>query len=156
MFGKKKKKKVEMKLESVGKGMVKVSLKKEEKVDNDNFYKELDSKSTDDFLKEIGEKTHDLWLTILKFSIKKHTIEDTRNINQLMTFIENSEISMTIMRALKVQLVQQAKLLEAIYIKHTGKSPRLLKMLDDCIHIANSEDIKRIAKKRKQKQQYVI
>jgi len=158
MFGfGKKKKKPEMKLEDIGKGMVKVSVSKsEEIISNDDFYKELDSKSSDDFLKEIGEKTWDLWRTVLKYSIKKHTIKDTRKINQLMTFIENSEISMSVMRALKAQLVQQATILEAVYVKHTGKNIKLLKMLDDCIHIANSEDIKKIAPKRKQKQQYVV
>jgi len=153
------KKKVEMKIEKVGEGEVKVSPKGKIKQNVEEFYKELDEKSVDDFLKELALKTLELWDTILKVSIKKNEIKDTRKINQFLVFAESADVTMAVMRTLKAQLVMHGTKLEKSFIERFGKSPNLVKAIHHCINIANAEDLKKLgdlmARQKKHMQSYV-
>jgi len=157
-FGKKKKK-VEMKIEKVGDGVLKVSPKAGQKTagGSKEFYKELESKSVNDFLKEVALKTMELWSTITKLSIKKNMKE--HKINQFLVFAESVDVSMAVMRTLKVQLIIHGDRLEMAYKKKFGKSPNLVEAVNQCINIANPEDLKKLGdlnkRRRKNMQSYV-
>ena len=155
---KRKKKSPEVKIEDVGGGVLKVTPQKA-KASEKEFYKDMDNKSVDDFLKEIALKTRDLWMAILKLSIKKNSKKDSRETNRFLVFAESVDISMAVMRTLKAQLVVHGNNLEMLYKKEFGKSPNLIEAVHQCIQIANAEDLKKIGKtmtrRKKDMQSYV-
>lgn len=125
----------------------------------EDFYKDLESRSTDEFLKDIADTTLTLWHLILKFSLKKNQIGKTRKVNRVKVFAECTDVTMAVMRTLKAQLTTQALSVEMGILAAGGKPPKFLDALNHCIRIANAEDFKKFRikmdRKKRNRESYV-